>query len=69
MGFSGQEYWIGLPSPPPGDLPNLGTKPVSLTSPALIGGFFTTSPSGRRWKGDKALGQSWQVGLEMLKSL
>ena len=27
----------------PGDLVNLGIKPVSLMSPALAGGFFTTS--------------------------
>ena len=43
MGFSRQEYWNRLPSPSPGDLPNPGIKPVSLTSPALAGGFFTTS--------------------------
>ena len=24
MGFSRQEYWSGLPCPPPGDLPDLG---------------------------------------------
>ena len=29
--------------PPPGDLPHPGTEPTSLTSPALAGGFFTTS--------------------------
>ena len=43
MGFSGQEYWSRLPCPPPGDLPNPGIEPTSLTSPALAGGFFTTS--------------------------
>ena len=32
MGFSRQEYWSGLPCPPPGDLPNPGIKPAS---PAL----------------------------------
>ena len=42
MGFSRQEYWSGLPCPPPGDLPNPGIEPASLTSPALAGGFFTT---------------------------
>ena len=26
MGFSRQEYWNGLPCPPPGDLPNPGTN-------------------------------------------
>ena len=33
----------GLPCPPPGYLPNLGIKPASVMSPALAGGFFTTS--------------------------
>ena len=42
-GFSRQEYWNGLPFLPPGDLPDPGIKPVSLVSPALAGGFFTTS--------------------------
>ena len=43
MGFSRQEYWSGLPCSPPGDLPNPGTEPTSLTTPALAGGFFITS--------------------------
>ena len=43
MGFSRQEYCSGLPCPPPGDLPNPGIEPASLMSPALAGGFFTTS--------------------------
>ena len=43
MGFSRQEYWSGLPCPPLGDLPDPGIKPTSLVSPALAGGFFTTS--------------------------
>ena len=43
MGFSRQEYWSGLPCPPPGDLPDPGAEPTSLTSPALVGRFFTTS--------------------------
>ena len=43
MGFSRQEYWSGLPFPTPGDLSNPGIEPTSLTSPALAGGFFTTS--------------------------
>ena len=40
MGFSRQEFWSGLPCPPRGDLPNPG---IELMSPALSGGFFTTS--------------------------
>ena len=43
MGFSRQEYWSGLPLPPPGDLPDLGIETASLKSPALAGGFFTTN--------------------------
>ena len=43
MGFSRQEHWSGFPFPSPGDLPNPGIEPTSLTSPALAGGFFTTS--------------------------
>ena len=43
MGLSRQEYWSGLPCPPPGDLPDPGIKPTSLMSPALAGRFFTTS--------------------------
>ena len=35
MGFSRQEYWSGLPFPPPGDLPDSGIKPVSPESPAF----------------------------------
>ena len=44
MGFSRQEYWSGLPCPPPGDLPNPRIKPTSL---ALAGKFFTTAPPGK----------------------
>ena len=43
MGFSRQEHWSGFPCPSPGDLPDPGIKPSSLTSPALAGGFFTSS--------------------------
>ena len=43
MEFSRQEYWSGLPCPPPGDLPDSGIEPMSLMSPALAGRFFTTS--------------------------
>ena len=32
--FSGQEYWSGLPCPPPGGLPNPGMEPRSLASQA-----------------------------------
>ena len=43
MRFSRQEYWSGLPFPPPGDCPDSGIEPASLMSPAMAGGFFTMS--------------------------
>ena len=43
MGFSRWQYLSGLTCPPSWDLPNPGTEPVSLMSPALVGRFFTTS--------------------------
>ena len=52
MGFSRQEYWSGLPCPPPGDLGNPGIEPTSLLFPALAGGFFTTSAT---WEAPKAV--------------
>ena len=42
--FFRQEYWIGLPFPPPGDLPNPETKPTFPAGPVLAGRFFTTEP-------------------------
>ena len=43
MGFPRQEYWSGLPFPPPGHLPDPGIEPMS---PASAGGFFTAEPLG-----------------------
>ena len=44
-GISQQEYWSGLPFPPPGDLANSGIEPRSLMSPALADRLFTAEPS------------------------
>ena len=44
MGFSRQEYWSGLPCPPPGDLPNPEIEPVS---PALQADSLPTEASGK----------------------
>ena len=41
MGFSSQEYWIGLPFPSPGDLPDPGVEPGCV---ALAGRFFSAKP-------------------------
>ena len=47
MGYSRQEHWSGLPCRLPGDFPDPGIEPLSLMSPALAGGFFTTSATWR----------------------
>ena len=60
MGFSRQEYWSGVPCPPPGDLPDPGTESTSLTSPALAGGLFITSTT---WG---APGAAWVLSLHLL---
>ena len=49
--FSRREYWSGLPFPAPGNLPNPGIEPMSLASPAVAGGFFTTSTT---WEAQEA---------------
>ena len=47
MGFSRQEYWSGLLCPPPGDLPDLGTKHSSLKSPDWQAGSLSLVPPGK----------------------
>ena len=59
MGFSRQEYWSGLPCPSPGDLPDSRIKLTSLKSPALAGGFFTTSAT---WEA-----HSWEMSFKREK--
>ena len=44
MGFSRQEYWSVLPFPPPGELPDPETKPVSTHVSCIAGGFFFFLP-------------------------
>ena len=60
MAFPRQEYWNGVPSPSPGDLPEPGIEPAS---PALAGGLFTTEPPGlpmsQRSQGSAKLLQSF----------
>ena len=46
MKFSRQEYWSGLPFPPPGDLPELGIEPES---PELQADSLPPEPPG--WAG------------------
>ena len=47
IGFSGQEYWSGLPGPPPGDLPDPGIEPKSPASPALQIHSLLAEPLGK----------------------
>ena len=47
MGFSRQEYWSELPCPPSGDLPDLGSEPVSPVSNALKADIFSPEPLGK----------------------
>ena len=56
MGFSRQEYWSGLPFPPPGDVPDPG---IETRSPALqadslpteLGGKPLVASPGKAFKG------------------
>ena len=47
MRLSRQEYWSGLPFPPPGGLPDPGIKPASPVSPALQVASSPAEPSGK----------------------
>ena len=46
MGFSKQEYWSGLPCPPPGDLPDPGIEPVFHAASASQGDSLLLSHLG-----------------------
>jgi len=47
MGFFRQEYWSGLPFPPPADLPDPGIEPMSPVSPVLQVGSLPAETSGK----------------------
>ena len=47
MGFSRQEYWSGLPCPPPEDLPDPGMEPASPVSSVVKVGSLPTEPPGK----------------------
>ena len=47
MRFPRQEYWSGLPLPPPGVLPDPDIEPESPASPSLAGGFFKAELPGK----------------------
>ena len=68
MGFPRQEYWSVLPFPPPGDLPDSGIKPMSLMSPTVAGGIFTTSVPWEApflWMGKARSWVHWDHSFDM----
>ena len=62
MGFPRQEYWSGLPFPPPGDLSDPGIKPMSPGSSALQADSLPSEPLG------KSRGEEGEEYLQMDKS-
>ena len=74
-GFSRQEYWSRLPFPSPGNLPDQGIETVSLISPILVDGFFTTRATWeaqdtlRKFKSHNIAGEkcgSWLKRVQLL---
>ena len=59
--------WSGFSFPPPGDLPKSGIEPVSPTSLALEGRFFTTEPPGKKLLSLRR--ENWEAGVGRLQSL
>ena len=57
--FSRQEYWSGLPFPSPGDLPNPGTEPRSLT---LQADALPSEPPGNPKRSARCVGQESNPG-------
>ena len=67
MGLSRQEYWSGLPFPPPGDVHDPRIEPASLLSPAVARGFFTTSATWEALKNKKLQGLLTVISAEGLQ--
>ena len=65
MEFPRQEYWSGLPFPPPGDLLDPGVEPTSPGSPTLAGRFFTTEPPGKSFLIICLNGYLWLVAMTL----
>ena len=61
--FFWQEYWSGLPFPPPQGLPDPGIKPMSLASAALSGRFFTIKLPGKPQESGVACPKMEQQGI------
>ena len=63
MEFSRQEYWSGLPFPFPGDLPNPGIEPLSLT---LQADTLPSEPHGKHSKVQRRQGIEWNQSNQSL---
>ena len=62
MGFPRQEYWSGLPFPPPEDVPDPGIEPMSPASPELQVDSLSTGPPGKPRESKR---QSKKISLDM----
>ena len=63
MGFSRQEYWSGLPCPPPGDRPNPRMEATSLRSPVLQADSLPLVPPRKPWPQSTAHKDTWDVSF------
>ena len=71
MRFSRKEYWSGFPCPPPGDLPNSGTEPMSPLSPSdwQVGSLPLASAGKPNGYTHQAWNHEWQTLTEYIWSI
>ena len=69
VGFSRQEYCSGLPCPCPGDLPNPGTEPMSLSLLHWQVGSFPLAPPGKPQRPACCVGWGLNPGLLLRRQL
>ena len=67
MEFSRQEYWSGLPCPPPGDLPDPGTEPGSLMFSAICRRVLYL-PERHLLEDKRVPTHDWAKGEEVMES-
>ena len=65
MEFPREEYWSGLPFPPPGELPNPGIEPMSPESPALQADSLPLSHQTVDWKPNSLYGQMFCLAVSI----
>ena len=68
MRFSRQEYWSGLPCPPPGDLPDLGIKPCLLCLLHWQTGSSPLAPPGKPLQMNNSWTETAICLFQLLKS-